>query len=427
MNYVAELLRKREASGTPVNVAVMGAGWFGRGLTCELHRWPGLAPRILFDSNAEKAVDVYRRAGVPSNQITVVRSARELSQTVRDGKYIASDNTDLIAELPGIEIFFDATGNILAGARAAVNVIKQKIHFLTTSAELDATVGYILNKTARENGVVYSNSDGDQPGVLARMISEIKLMGFAIVVAGNGKGFLNYHAVPEDIMQFVPEGINPQKITSFTDGSKQSVELAVVANGMDLAVDKRGMHGVKTTKASLAEDITCRITQEGVVEYIMGRDVNLGMMVFVIGKRAEGYAAKDLAYLKMGKGPYYLFFKDYHLCYFEAPKSIAEVALLGKATISPKNLRADVLTVAKRDLKAGEKLDGFGGYTVYGLIDRYETVQKENLLPLGLTEYAVMTCDADKDTPVTYDMVDFPEDNPVLDLRRKQDSLMQAV
>jgi len=421
MNYLTDLLKKREMSCDQINVAVMGAGWFGFGLTYELHKWPGLTPRMLFDSNVEKAVDVYRGAGIENSQITVVRNAQELSQAVRDGRYIASNNTDLINDLTDIDVFFDATGNILAGAEAAVKVLEQKIHFLTTSAELDATVGYALNKIAEKNNVIYSNSDGDQPGVLARMISEIKLMGFEIVVAGNGKGFLNYHTTPEDIMPYVIEGTTPRKITSFTDGTKQSVEMAALANGMGLTIDKRGMHGVKTTKESMLEDITSAISKQGVVEYFMGTDANYGMTVFVIGKRKEGYVRKDLKYLNRGEGPHYLFFRDYHLCYFEAPKSIAEVALFNAPTISPQSLNADVLTVAKKDLKAGEKLDGIGGYTIYGLIDNYETIQKENLLPLGLAEYAVMSCDVQQDTPITYNMVDFLEDNEVLQLRKKQE------
>ncbi|MFC1510466.1 NAD(P)H-dependent oxidoreductase, partial [Candidatus Omnitrophota bacterium] len=399
-----------------------GAGWFGRGLVTELKTWPGLEPRILFDRTIEKAVNVYLAAGIPKEKIVVADSVLEMHQAVKKRKYVVSNRLELMNDLSSvIDVFFEATGNILAGAESALTVFKQKIHFVTVNAEMDATIGFALNKIAQEHGVIYSNSDGDQPGVLARMITEVKLMGFEIAAAGNGKGFLNYHATPEDIMPFVPKGGSPRKITSFTDGSKQSLEMVVLANGMGLTVDKRGMNGVKTTKADLVADVTKQLKKDGVVEYVMGRDVNLGMTVFVIGKRQADHASRDLEYLKMGKGPYYLFFRDYHLCYFESPKSIAEVALFNKPTIFPQSLQADVLTVAKKDLKAGEKLDGIGGYTVYGLIDCYETVKKEKLLPLGLAEYAVMKCNVSKDNPITYDMVDFPEDNLVLQLRKSQD------
>jgi predicted homoserine dehydrogenase-like protein len=225
-------------------------------------------------------------------------------------------------------------------------------------------------------------------------------------------------------MQFVPKGSSPRKITSFTDGTKQSLEMVVLANGTGLVPDKRGMHGVKTTKERLVEDVTSAISRDGVVEYVMGENVNLGMTVFVVGKRVDvnPQVASDLAYLKMGNGPYYLFFRDYHLCYFEAPKSIAELVLFNKPTIAPQALCSDVLTVTKSHLAAGTKLDGIGGFTVYGLIDRYETVRQQNLLPLGLAEFATLTRDVKRDEPVTYDMVDIPGDNLILELRQKQDS-----
>jgi predicted homoserine dehydrogenase-like protein len=426
VNHLINLLKEREKSGRPINVAVMGAGWFGGGLVHELNRWPGIEPRLLFSRDTKKAVDAYLQAGISKDKITVVDSASALAQAILKNQYIVSKNIDLISDLQGIDIFFDATGNLLAGARAAINVLKQKLHFITISAELDATVGYVLNEIAKENGVIFSNCDGDQPGVLARMIGEVKLMGFEIAVAGNGKGFLDYHATPEDIMPFVTEGNNAKVITSATDGSKQSFELAVLANGFGLDVDRRGMHGVKTTKEAMVKDIIDTVSKEGVIEYFMGKNTHYGTTVFVIGKRSDEIVRKDFKYLNRGEGPYYLFFRDYHLCYYETPNSIAEAVLFNTPTISPQALKADVLTVSKRDLKSGEKLDGIGGYTVYGLIDRYETIIEENLLPLGLAEYAVMTCDVKQDTPITYDMVDFSEENLIITLRNKQNNIFEA-
>ena len=152
----------------------------------------------------------------------------------------------------------------------------------------------------------------------------------------------------------------------------------------------------------------------------MGININLGMTVFVIGKREGDFVSEALEYYRMGKGPYYLFFRDHHLCHFEAPKSIADAVLFNIPTIAPKAKVADVFAVAKKDLKKGEKLDGIGGYTVYGLIDRAEVVKEENLLPLGLAEYAVLKKDVAMDTPISCDMIDFPEDNLVLRLRREE-------
>jgi len=132
-----------------------------------------------------------------------------------------------------------------------------------------------------------------------------------------------------------------------------------------------------------------------------------------------------MSYLKKGSGPYYLFFRDHHLCHIEAPRSIVDVVVCNCPTIAPSGHYADVFAVAKRDLKSGEKLDRVGEYTVYGLIERSKVTKAENLLPLGLTEYAVMTCDVNKDTPITYDMVEFPKDNLVLKLRKEQDDMYE--
>ena len=127
--------------------------------------------------------------------------------------------------------------------------------------------------------------------------------------------------------------------------------------------------------------------------------------------------------MKKGDGPYYLFFRDHHLCYFEAPLSIYDVVLNGKATIAGKSKSADVLAVAKRDLPSGTSLDGIGGYDVYGVIDTANQVKEENLLPMGLVEYAQLTENVQKGTPISYDMVEFPEENLVIELRRQQDIL----
>jgi predicted homoserine dehydrogenase-like protein len=151
--------------------------------------------------------------------------------------------------------------------------------------------------------------------------------------------------------------------------------------------------------------------------------INQGAGVFVVSKREGDDVLRDMDYLKKGKGPYYLFFRDHHLCYFEAPKSIVDVALFNIPTIAQNEKVADSFAVAKRDLKAGRKLDGIGGYTIYGLIDRAEIVKEQNLLPIGLAEYAVLTCNVEKDMPITYDMIDFPEDNLVVKLRKEQDEL----
>ncbi|NQU73741.1 MAG: hypothetical protein HQ547_03410, partial [Candidatus Omnitrophica bacterium] len=306
-------------------------------------------------------------------------------------------------------------------------VISQGIHFITANVEMDSTVGFAVDDLAKKHGVVYSISDGDQPGVLSRMIDEVQLYGFEITVAGNCKTFIDMHQNPEGVMPWVRPGHNPRMITAFADGTKQGMELAVLGNGIGLTTDLRGMHGIKTTKKTIVDDFLAVIRQEGIVDYAMGFTTpDDAGGVFVIGKRKEEYVADDLDYLKKGKGPYYLFFRDYHLCYFESAKSISEAVIFGISGLAHKQKLNDVFALAKKELKAGDRLDGIGGFTAYGIIDKAETVKREGLVPMGLTEGIIVKRDLKIDTPITFDDVDFDKDKLVIKLRKKEEDFMSA-
>jgi predicted homoserine dehydrogenase-like protein len=423
MRMLKELLTNKEEKKEYINVAIIGSGWFGSGLIRELYHWPCLIPKLIITRTKERALKALKYAGVENSEITEVTSVKGYHQAVKENKFIVSENLEPIKELKDIDVVFEATGIISVGAECAVNTINQGTHFLTANIEMDATIGFAIDELAREKGVIYSAGDGDQPAVLSRMIDEIELYGFKVVVAGSCKGFLDVHQTPEGVKPWVRPGHNPKIVASFADGTKQALEMTSLANGRDLVPDIRGMHGPVTTKKTLVKDFLKVIRQDGIVDYAMGiKAVDEAAGVFVIGSREGKFISADLDYLKKGKGPYYLFFRGHHLCYFETAKSIAEAVLFNIATLPHKERVADVLTVAKKDLKAGEKLDGIGGFTVYGLIDSKETVKKESLLPVGLSEYAVLKKDISKDTPVTLDMVDYPEENIVLELRKKEEN-----
>jgi len=420
-------LEAREKAYRPINVAILGAGWYGSGMVQELCLWKGMRPKVLFARRPEQGVDAYLKAGIAKDKVAVVHNGAELKKILKTDRYAVVDYPEFIYDLEGVEVVFDATGNILFGAKAALATIAKGIHFVTISSELDSTIGYILKRLADEKGVIYSNSDGDQPGVLSRFIEQVSCMGFSIVVAGNCKGFIDVHKTPDDVARFVRSGHNARMVAAFTDGTKQGMEMSVVANAYGLKPDVRGMHGPRVTKDTIVDTFVNMISEEGVVDYTLGIDgINQGSGVFVIAKREGKRIYTDMEYLKKGKGPYYLFFHDHHLCYIESPQSIADAVLFNVATLAPQGRYADVFTVAKRNLKAGEKLDGMGGYMVYGVIDKHMVVRKENLLPVGLAEYAVMKQDIAKDTPITYERVDFAGDNVVLRLRKEQDRLNGA-
>jgi predicted homoserine dehydrogenase-like protein len=363
-------------------------------------------------------------AGIKQEDIREIDvTGRSIMGNPTSASFVA-DQPEILRDLAGIDVVFDATGEIEAGAQAAVWTLSQRIPFVTISAELDATLGQVLRRRAREAGTVYELADGDQPGCLLRMIDEITLMGFRIVVAGNCKGFLNRHQTREGVGPWVPPGHDVAKAVSFADGTKQSLELCALANAVGLVPDQRGMHGLTVSKESLVDLLVARISQEGVVDYVLGvqgRDQGGG--VFVVARRDGESIARDLKYLRKGDGPYYLFFRDHHLCYLESPRSIAIAGLVGRDRTMRGSRTADVFAVAKQSLRRGEKLGGIGSDHVYGLIDRAEIVRQQRLLPIGLAGSAMLTTDVDRDDVISYEMVTFPRESLTLQLRREENAL----
>jgi len=302
---------ERRQMDRPVEVAVIGAGWFGGGLIMELVRRGDMIPRVVISRRGSRAVNALLLAGIPKSKISMVDSAKTYKRACLQGHYIVSEDLELIHDLEDIDCVFEATGDTLAGAQSFMAAIKNGMHFITISSEMDSTIGCILNHLALKKGLIFSNSDGDQPGCLARIINEVKGMGFDITVAGNCKGFIDQHKMPRDIMPWVLKGHNPRMVTSFADGTKQGMELAVLADATGLLPDVRGMHGPTTTKETIIDDFRNCIKKEGIVDYCLGiNGVNQGGGVFVIAKREGKTVTDDLRYLKKGDGPYYLFFRD---------------------------------------------------------------------------------------------------------------------
>lgn len=421
---ITQKLKEREK---PINVAIVGCGWYGSGVARELHRIPGMVPKVLVNRTIDKAVGAYLEMGVNKNDIAIVHNSKELNLAQGSAKYIVFSDFELIKELKDIDVVFEATGNILAGAQAAMNSIEAGIHFVTINSELDATIGLRLANLAREKGIVCSNSDGDQPGALARMLDDVVSWGFEPRIVGNCKQFFDIHQTPLGVKSFVPKGQDAFKICSYTDGSKQSFELAVVGNAFGYPPLKRGMYGPKTLKKDLIKTfddlVNLKSIKEGHIEYTLGTcEPNQGGPVFIVAYSEDTRLKADMKLLKKGEGPYYLFFRDYHLCIVETPSTIAEAALFNIPTLSPKGRYVDVIAIAKRDLNPGQKLDGIGGYDCYGMIERANIVAEKRFLPLGLAEFAIVKKKIPKDTPITYGMVKI-SDNLIVKLRKEQDQL----
>jgi predicted homoserine dehydrogenase-like protein len=303
-----------------------------------------------------------------------------------------------------------------------LEAIQQQKHVVAANPETQATVGAVLQQRAKTAGVVYSDVDGDQPGLLKNLYDYTIGLGLTPVVTGNCKGVLKRYATPATQAAFAEEhGLKPWIASAAADGTKLNIEMAVVANATGMPPATTGMVGPQTTLETVLRDFDkLELLDRGpIVEYTLG----IPNGVFVIGHSDDPRVHREFSYLKMGSGPYYLVYRPHVLIHYEAPLSVAEAALYRAATIAPDGRPvAEVVTFAKQDLKAGQRLDGIGGFDCYGLIESAEDARRADQLPIGLAEYARLTRDIAKDEAVPRDAVEFEEENIVLALRRQQDA-----
>ena len=412
----------RERAGDDLRVVLIGAGFVGRNLVYQLDFTPGMRPALIVNRTPANAVDAYRRAGYSLDDIVVSDDVKVLSDAIQAGKPTVTYSLEAMCQLEDVEIVMEVTGSNEYGAVAIRAALEAGKDVVSMNAESDATVGYLLKDIAEKNGAVYTIADGDQPGVLARLIEFVEGAGFELVTAVNCKGFMDVHATPESIKEWsVSQGTSLAMTTSFTDGTKMNIENAVVANAFHLLPEKRGMHGVRTELATVTADMTAALNGHGSVDYTLGGDFAGG--VFVIGyNESPDLVQPALKFLKMGDGPYYTFYRPYHLVHIEVPVSIAEVYLYREPTIVTAGpFVADTVALAKKDLEPGDVLDGFGGWTVYGEIDRIENT--EGLLPIGLAEHARIVKPVAMNAPITLDDVELDEERPLVKMRREQDAL----
>jgi len=292
------------------------------------------------------------------------------------------------------------------------------------NAELDATLGPILKAEADKAGVVITNSDGDQPGVIMNLFRFVGSIGCRPVLAGNMKGLQDPYRTPETQKGYAAKyHQKPAMVTSFADGTKISMEMAVVANATGFKTGKRGMYGPQCKHVTDTPMLFPReqMLNGGLVDYVLGAEPAGG--IFIIGYQENPLQQQYMNYYKMGDGPFYVFYTPYHLCHLEAPLTAARAVLFHDAAIAPMGGPVcDVITVAKRDLKAGEIIDGIGGFTCYGMLDNSEVCRKDKLLPMGLSEGCRLTRDIAKDAALRYGDVALPEGRLCDKLRAEQNS-----
>lgn len=429
MIIVDRLLAERAAQGRPVRAALAGAGFMGRGLVNQIvNSVPGMEVVAIAARRPEQGVRAFTEAGIDPAAVVHADDARGVDAAIRAGSPVVTPDAGALARADGVDVVVDVTGAVEFGARLALDCFEFGTHLVLMNAEVDATVGPELARRARAAGVVYTGCDGDQPGVQMNLVRFVRGIGLTPLVAGNIKGLQDPYRTPTTQAAFAAKwGQDPHMVTSFADGTKVSVEQAVVANATGMSVHRRGMLGADHREhidtATRLYDVDELRAMGGAVDYVVGAQPGPGIYVF-----ATHDDPKQRHYLnlyKLGEGPLYSFYTPYHLCHFEVPNTIARAALLGEATIEPLGAPfVEVVTTAKTDLAAGTVLDGLGGYHYYGEAERADVTARDRLLPVGVAEDCRLVRDLPKDAPLTYDDVELPAGRLVDELRLAQARLL---
>ncbi len=427
MIIVDTALKKCEQEGKPIKVAIIGAGYMGRGMALQIiTAIRGMEVVAISNRTLSQASKAYEQAGVEN--IETVETVAQLESAISKGRCAITDDAMLLCEAEGIDAVVEATGEVEFGAHVALRAIEHKKHVILMNAELDAVVGPILKVYADKAGVIITNVDGDQPGVVMNLYRWVDTIGYKPVLAGNIKGLQDHYRTPETQKGFA-DAVNqkPKMITSFADGTKISMEMAVVANATGFGVGIRGMHGPECKHVTEAVDLfpLNQLMNGGIVDYILGAEPGPG--VFVLAYNDNPIKQQYAQYLKMGDGPLYTFYIPYHLPHLESPITVARAVLFHDAATAPiGGPVVDVITVAKQDLKAGEVLDGIGGFHAYGDTENHTVCREENLLPMSLSEGCRLVNDLPKDQALTYEDVVLPEGRLVDRLRDEQAKMFAA-
>ncbi len=421
-------LQKLHAAGTPVRVGMIGAGFMGRGIALQICNYvPGMKLVAIANRHLEGARRAYAEAGIERTQ--TVETVAQMEEAISKGDYAVTEDALALCKADGIDAVIEVTGAIEFGAEVVLKAIEHGKHVVMMNAELDGTIGPVLKVYADKAGVVLTNADGDQPGVIMNLYRFVKGIGVRPVLCGNIKGLQDPYRNPTTQEGFARKwGQKAHMVTSFADGTKISFEQAIVANATGMRVAKRGMHGPTVPAGTAIKEAVSWYPLEdllsgpGVVDYVVGAEPGPG--VFVLGTHDHPMQKHYLNLYKLGEGPLYCFYTPYHLCHFEVHNTIARAALFHDAAIAPlgKPL-VDVVATAKIDLKAGQVLDGMGYYMTYGQCENSDAVKGERLLPMGLAEGCRLKKDISRDHVLTYDDVDLPDNRLCDRLRAEQNEL----
>jgi predicted homoserine dehydrogenase-like protein len=383
-----EHLQERQASGSPIRVGLVGCGQMGSGLVHMTNQMAGMDTVAISDIDPNRALATLKEMAVPASEICCTNKLNEAEDALKAGKYLVTEDALLLAKLESLDAVVEATGLAEIGSQVAWNCIEHSKHIIMLNVETDVTVGPLLYHLAKENNCIYTVASGDEPGVCKMLYNFARTLGFEVVCVGKGKNNpIDFDATPESCREEAEsKGMNPKMLSAFKDGSKTMVEMAAVSNATGLVPDVPGMHGLRVdvpdlNKVFVPSEDGGVLKQRGCVDFSTGK---VAPGVFAIITTPDPHIRTDMQFLAMGPGPYYALYRPYHLCNVETPISIAEAVINHKSTILSRRMVSEVATIAKRNLKAGEKVGEIGCADIFGRIYIYEEARTLKAIPLGI-------------------------------------------
>lgn len=421
-------LAARDEAGNPVRVCVIGAGEMGTDLVTAIRQMRGVEIAAIVDRSLTRAKPAMEIAGYDDTASEICETASAITKAYEAGCIpIVQDAHEALSH-DLVDVVIDATGVPEAGAELGMAALDAGKHLVMMNVEADVTVGAMMQDVAAKKGLVYTVGAGDEPSAVMEMYDWVTALGYPVVAAGKGKNnAFRIDAVPDDYREEAERrNMNPRMLVEFVDGSKTMVEMSCIANATGLTPDIPGMHGPDCGPDELHK-VLCPIADGGLlnstgcVDFSVGKGVAPG--VFVIAEMRHHRIRERMNDLHLGPGPYYTFFRPYHLTSLEVPVSAARAVLYGTSDMKPlPQPVAEVCALAKRDLKAGETLDFIGETCYRSWAMRADDARVQAALPVGLLDKGQVVKDIPMGTLITRDAVAVRKDTPLYRLRCQQDA-----
>ena len=425
---------KLETREKPIRIAFIGCGKFVSMFLAQYNHLNKIKIDSIVDININQAKKNCINSGLSSEIVEKINFSNSIDE-IMDRE---------------IEIFIEATGNPIVGTVHATKIIKSKRHVILVNVEADITCGKYLSDLAKENAVICSMAYGDQPSLILEQIEWARLNGFEVICAGKGT---KYHpsfeySTPDTVWGHYgltkeraenESGMNPKMFNSFLCGDKSAIEMCAVSNASNLKCPSNGLTFPPIGVYDIAKKMIPKkdgglIESEGQVEVISSIDLekkdiqnDLRWGVYIVLKAKNEYVKncfKDYGMVTDSSGNYSAIWRPYHYIGLELAQSIYSIALDNRATGFTKNYNAEVASIAKKDLKKGEKLDGEGGFCARGKLINSDISKKEKILPLGLTDNAILKKDLNKDQVIKIEDVELNLPKEVMEARDYQYNLI---